>query len=321
MKLLFFIWVAILLPNCLWAHPGIGIVADSKGIIYFSDLFNIYKIISDKKSIVIPNVHAHELYIDSADALVGEDVQYDAVLNKFYYQLWKLTAAGDFSWTTSKKEAYLLDDYSLARDRDGNAYYIKRFGKYSNTGKMYIRYNGGGEAVFATGNFDNISWLHPQNDGSILYTKNNNVYRVTPGGQVVVLAKDVGKVGNHFFFPADAPIVYGLWQDKVKNVYVAVFSEQMVKRIDNDGRISDFYSCQGKFAPVQGVFDIYGNLWLMESSDKNETRVTKVLSNTASRKVATAEVYRTFAYAFTAAVFIILLLLLFINYSQIKFLG
>ncbi|MFN2441023.1 MAG: hypothetical protein ABR503_17620, partial [Chitinophagaceae bacterium] len=53
-----------------------------------------------------------------------------------------------------------------------------------------------------------------------------------------------------------------------------VFSDQMVKKIDTNGNITDFYKFKGNWAQLHGVFDHDNKLWVLESSDKNDVRVT-----------------------------------------------
>ena len=79
-RLLFGIIFSILLSHVreVSAHPGIGIVKDSKGNIYYTDLKNVLKYSSDGKIvIVVPGVHTHELYIDGKDNLYGEHLWYE----------------------------------------------------------------------------------------------------------------------------------------------------------------------------------------------------------------------------------------------------
>ena len=60
------------------AHPGIGIVEDSKGNIFYTDLEKVWKISKDgTKKVVVNNVHTHELYIDETDNLFGEHLWYN----------------------------------------------------------------------------------------------------------------------------------------------------------------------------------------------------------------------------------------------------
>jgi hypothetical protein len=56
----------------VFAHPGIGIVKDKKGNIYYTDLKQVWKIDRDgMKSVAVANVHTHELYVDQDDNLYG----------------------------------------------------------------------------------------------------------------------------------------------------------------------------------------------------------------------------------------------------------
>jgi hypothetical protein len=47
------------------AHPGIGIVMDSRGNVFYTDLSHVWKVEpGGAKSIAVRGVHTHELYID-----------------------------------------------------------------------------------------------------------------------------------------------------------------------------------------------------------------------------------------------------------------
>lgn len=66
------------------AHPGVGIVKDSKGNIFFTDLHQVWKISNGIKKIIVPDVHSHELYIDKDDNLFGEIGFHDDKTEKVY---------------------------------------------------------------------------------------------------------------------------------------------------------------------------------------------------------------------------------------------
>jgi hypothetical protein len=68
--------------------------------------------------------------------------------------------------------------------------------------------------------------------------------------------------------------VWSVWEDPSQNVYVAVFSDQAVRKIDAKGNATDVYRSTGQWTPVHGIFDDEGRLWVLETSDQNETRVT-----------------------------------------------
>lgn len=300
------------------AHPGIALVIDSKENIYYSDLFKVFRVTDNKKKVVINDVHTHELYLDNRDNLYGEDLQYGPGTKKFYHYLWRYTTAGKLIQVTEKKEAYRTVDFSLARDSNGNEYYLKLHITAPDHNHLYKRDTIGREFVIASGNFKGVSWLHPQNDGSILYTRDNDVFRITNKGEIKLVAKSIGNDVPTFAF-AQNSMVYGLWQDAKQNVYAAVFSDKMVKKIDKGGKVTNYYVSKGNFAPTYGLFDEQNNLWLLESSDKNETRLTKVLPSQKNAYWKQDEAYNSFFFAFILCMFVIMGVVLFGQYLQTKF--
>ena len=49
------------------AHPGVGIVRDRAGNVYYTDLTHVWRIAPNgRKAIVVRNVHTHELAMDAA---------------------------------------------------------------------------------------------------------------------------------------------------------------------------------------------------------------------------------------------------------------
>ena len=66
-----------MLASAAMAHPAVGIVRDSDGNIFYSDTANVWRIDPHgAKSIAVPNVHTHELWLDSAGNLYGEHLWY-----------------------------------------------------------------------------------------------------------------------------------------------------------------------------------------------------------------------------------------------------
>lgn len=268
--LLFF----MLLPLTGYAHPGVGIVKDSRGNIYYTDLKQVWKISGGSRKVVVPKAHTHELYIDTNDVLYGEDGYYDPAADKHYHYLWVYRPNGTFDTVMGMKEAYIEQDFSLARDRTGNEYYTRQFLKQPDTTHIYRRTPDGTETVLATGNFKGMKWLHPQRDGSLLFTLHNNVYRMLASGKVVLVKESLASKRPSFGFSGNNIMLWGAWEDNDRNVYVAAFSDQAVKRIDAKGRVTDYYRSKGNWTPLHGVFDHQGRLWVLETSDRNDIRVT-----------------------------------------------
>jgi hypothetical protein len=265
--------LALAFPFCTNAHPGVGIVKDSKGNIYYSDLMQVWKISNGKRSVAVPDVHTHELYIDSADNLYGEGNMYrETGAIQFSHYLWVLRPTGKLDTVVGMREAYIREDFSLARDPAGNEYYTKQFLRQPDTTHIYKRTPGGAETILATGQFKGIIWLHPQHDGTVLYAQHNNIYRLDSNGNIKLLIGNIGNERPSFSFSA-SPTTWGLWQDAAGNVYAAVFSDQAVKKITPGGTVTEYYRSKDNYAPTHGVFDNNGQLWVLESSDKNEVRV------------------------------------------------
>jgi hypothetical protein len=270
-----FLIALLLLPLITLAHPGIGIVKDRKGTIYYTDLHQVWKIEKGKRSVAVPDVHTHELWVDRNDALHGEGGYYDSGSEKFYHYLWVRHADGRIDTTMSMRRAYQQQDFSLARDREGNEYYVKRTLALPDTVHLFRRTPGGAERVFATGNFGAVNWVHPQEDGSLLYVSRNALYRVDASGSTKLLKSGLANKKPTFGFSGNNVMTWGAWPDAAGNFYVAVFSDQAVKKIDRQGNMTEVYRSSGKWTPLHGLFDNQKELWVLETSDKNEVRVIK----------------------------------------------
>lgn len=270
--------VALLwLPALTTAHPGIGIVADRRGAIFYTDLQQVWKISGGQRSIAVPDVHTHELFLDSVDNLYGEHQWNDESGKHFYHYLWRLSPDGRLDTIVSNRPAFADADFTLARDCRGNEYYLKpaHYLKPTDTSSIVRRTLGGQEIILARGLFKGVSWLHPHTDGSVLYILNNTVYRIETDGTTSTIARGIASEQPSYAYFGNNPIVYGAWQDVARNIYVAVFSDQAVKKIDRSGAVSVFYSSKGRWSPTHGVFDKDGYLWVLECSDKNEIRAVK----------------------------------------------
>ena len=69
--------------------------------------------------------------------------------------------------------------------------------------------------------------------------------------------------------------VMGAWDDDKGNIYLAIFSGKVVKKIDPTGKVTEFFKSKGKWSPTGGLFDKDGNLWVLEYSSNNKARTRK----------------------------------------------
>ena len=70
--------VFLFITFLLSAHPGIGIVMDSKGNVFYTDLVHVWQITPDgEHQIALKNVHTHQLFLDENGHLYGEHSWYE----------------------------------------------------------------------------------------------------------------------------------------------------------------------------------------------------------------------------------------------------
>jgi hypothetical protein len=127
MKELLCVLVLMLAGAAAQAHPGVGIVKDSRGNLFYTDTKQVWKIMPDgKKSVAVPNVHTHELCLDAEDNLYGEHLWYEGeATKKWGHRIWCLKRDGTLVDVIPAREGFLRD-YSFVRDRAGNMYWADR---------------------------------------------------------------------------------------------------------------------------------------------------------------------------------------------------
>jgi hypothetical protein len=254
--------VLLLLAGRAQAHPGVGIAQDSRGNVFFTDLKQVWKIAPDgEKSVDVPNVHTHELCLDSDDNLYGEHLWYEGdATGKWGHRVWRLKRDGTLSDVIPAREGFLRD-YSFVRDAAGHMYWSDRgektvIKKTSPDGKT---------ATHATGDLRDVGWMMVQADGTLYLIDSGDLKRVSSDGKVTTVANKLSGLD-----PAPAAVSrrhyhQGLWTDGDGSVYVAVSEEQLVLKVAPDGKTTVAARSSGTWRPSGGMFDRDGNLWLLES--------------------------------------------------------
>jgi len=284
-KRLFIFLATVVFSLPVWAHPGIGLVEDSKGTIYYTDLNQVWKITPDgKKTIAVPNVHTHQLYIDAKDDLYGENLEYEGdATKKFKHYLWVLHPNGKLETVVGPKEAFVTDDYSLVRDSIGNQYWVQRF-KLS----RFMKESPDGKVTqLAEGFYNNIKWMYASPEGELYFVNGSGLYKIDSNNTVRPVAKNLAETTPQFAFASPNNDILGIWSDKKKNIYVAVFSGQVIKKISPLGIVTTVLKSEDDWSPSSGLFDKEGNLWVMEYNTKNDVRVREIKSFTGVPKTST----------------------------------
>jgi len=247
-----------------FAHPGIGIVRDAQGNVFYTDLARVWRIDpAGRKTVAVPNVHTHELALDAQGNLYGEHLWYEGEkIDKWGYRVWRRSPDGKISDIIPAREGFLRD-YSFVRDAAGATYWVDReprvvFHKTKADGRT--------SDLAACTDCRNVRWSALATDGTLLFTDAGDLRAVAPNGAIRTLAKGLQK-------PKNAQLLMGIWTDAQRNVYVADYDARAVKRIAPDGKVGIVARSTAPWAPTGGLFAPDGTLWLLEGSVTNAVRV------------------------------------------------
>lgn len=249
------------------AHPGIGIVRDARGNIYYTDLSQVWRIDPDgRRSVAVPGVHTHELALDPEGNLHGEHLWYEGEkTDKWGHRVWRRGADGRLSDVFPAREGFLRDT-SFVRDAAGAAYWVERepsvvFRKRRADGRI--------ETLAPCGDCRNVRWSALAPDGTLLFTDAGDLRAVAPDGAIRTLAKGLQK-------PKGASSLMGIWTDGKRAAYVADYGSRAVKRVGPDGRVTMIARSPIPWGPTGGLFAPDGTLWLLETSATNAVRVRRI---------------------------------------------
>lgn len=304
MKFLFLFISVLFLTNLLRADPGVGIVIDSKGNIYYTDLAQVWMLQPDgTKSIAVPNVHTHELYIDKKDHLFGEHLWYNGEeKNTWGHYFWCRYADGHIAKVKDSTEGF-PQWYSFTRDAAGNMYYMEQ-SIPSNFWKIDSINN---KTLLGSKSFSAIGRLHLTKKGKLYFSNNDDLYCIAPGDSIKLILKAIGEKGILTLFNSDRHTIMNIWSDSKENIYIA--TGNVIKMIDSKKVVTTIYKSATGWNPVSGLVAGNGDFWVLENNAGNEVRVNKISMD--ERKQIVKE-YAVWLYAIPAL--IIIILLTFLNF-------
>jgi hypothetical protein len=271
------------------AHPGWGIVVDSRGNVFYTDLAQVWKVEpSGRKSVAVANVHTHELYLDAEDNLYGEHLWYVAAGERWFHRVWKLSAGGALTevkpatelksdWWSGKSR-----DFSFVRDSAGNMYWaadeqvvVKR-APGGSVLEVAGGANGDADGKGGAARFTRIDRMTVGHDGSLYLLDEGRLRRVTPEGTVTTLARGLDEKSATMLAVQPQHYLMGLWTDSAGNVYVANHGARMVKKVGPDGRVTVFLRARFPYSPTGGVVG-RGSTYVLEYMDAaGKARVRQV---------------------------------------------
>ena len=269
----------MLLGSVAQAHPGVSIVMDSRGVVYYTDLVHVWKILPDgTKQIAVREVHTHELYLDADDNLYGEHVAYEGeATDTWNHRVWRLSPDGTLTNTIPTRSGHPVDfyDYSFVRDGQGTLFRLRR----GDAPEVVLVTGGEQRALPIRLGSGDIGW-GTFGHGAFYFTRGDALLRLDPtSGTMQTVAEDLIERTLVFRFVGRRHALMGLWTDAEANVYVSVFSGQVVKRITPDGIVTVVAETSGLWSPAGGLVAPDGALWLLEYSSGNEARVRRLAAD------------------------------------------
>lgn len=269
-----------------YAHPAWGIVVDKQGQVYVSDLETIWKIdASGRQSIFRAGVsgrHIHELTVDEAENLYGEDLSYEPSTQRYTTAIWKMTPAGGFSYVlapTSNPPRGM----SIWKDRNGNTY-LAQWNNNSDQQVFLLKRTPNGEVTTLIGSRKNgdefrqvvlydIGGMVFGPDGSLYLTDRINIHKVTIAGKVTTIARNIGGQNSE---GANTSLM-GLTVDASGNVYAADFGNRRVLKVKPSGDIMTLLPADESWSPT-GLAFRNGDLYILETGNAPQRPRVRKLS-------------------------------------------
>lgn len=280
--LFFFLFSFSLSPLISKAHPGIGIVCDRMGNIFYTDLKNVYKITPNgEKTITVANVHTHELALDSMGNLYGEHLWYTGETdNRWRRYVWRLAPDGTLNRILEEHQAF-QNNFGFVRDAAFDEYSFRREGEefvFEKTVFDATRLTTQSRETSVVGKkqLKDVQWLKAGSDGTLYFAENDNLWQLSPDGSFKLLAEKLAEPVSPFSVFGENRSIFGIWLDASKNVYTALHTSGLVKKITPAGVVSAVDKSSLGWSPVGGVFDKTGNLWVLESTFTGGVRARKV---------------------------------------------
>jgi hypothetical protein len=271
------VWLASLaflaLAGSAAAHPGIGIVRDARGIVFYTDLERVWRIdAAGRKSVAVPNVHTHELWLDPAGALYGEHLWYEGdAAKKWGHRVWRLGTDGSVTDVVPAREGFRTD-WSFVRDAAGNGYW--REGETA--ARIHVKTPAGAVAVRAAcADCRDVRWMAAGPDGTVYFVDAGDLRVASPQGAIRTLARGLASKSLTQAFVSNRHALMGIWTGPGA-VYVARYATREVLRVEWDGTVSVAARSAFPWAPTGGTFGPDGELWLLEVSATNAVRIRRI---------------------------------------------
>lgn len=264
-----------LVQGSLLAHPGIGLVYDGDRTIYYTDLNHVWQLDTEsgESRIYVENVHTHELALDEEGNLYGEHYWYEGSKEQFWNYIWVKHTDGTFVKVRDNKKGENTD-FSFVRDANFQGYSLR-----ANNGQFeLIITDSTSQKVWHILDLNRPGWAYVAQNKSFLFSDYPKLYRVDPE-RITVLATDLSSSRFPYSLQDKTHHIYGIWEDAKGTPHVALYGGRQVLRLNSTGTWERALRTGILWSPVNGVFDKYDNLWLMEARLDGVVRLRKIEMN------------------------------------------
>jgi len=283
--------VLVLAITCLFpwpavAHPGSGIVADRQGQIYFLDTgAGVWKIDTHGTLTQIPGPRFHWMTLDADDAFRTASLPFGPG--------WEITRV------RATPALLVASDFPIVMGRDGALYFPSQGAK----GLQILRQPPSGRSsVFATlppttakGPLPWLNGIAIGSEGSVYYTGDDAIWKVSPQGQVSAVVTDLALTGCASVPGNEGPLLRGLAVDPHGTIYVAASGCGRLLKVTPDGQVSTIIQTRSPWSPT-AVALFASDLLVLEylhtaTEDRRAwvPRVRRILPNGTSAVIATVE--------------------------------
>jgi len=275
------------LPASTMAHPGSGIAVDRLGQLYFIDTGSgLWRIDTQGRLTHLSRLRNHWLAIDAN--------------NRFANTPLPRGALGEISTVGGSPTLLLSTDWPIAIGQDGNLYY--QSGRPGDLRLMRM-IPSGATSVFVTlprtvkgQPLPYIGGIVPGPDGSLYYTEDTAIRRISAGGRISTVAT-VSAPANPPSIPAtdQHPYLRGLAVDAHGVMYVADTGDARVLKITPQGKVTTLVRTESPWAPTGVALfgsDVYVIEFLHTASDERREwlpRVRKITSDGKSTIIMTLD--------------------------------
>jgi DNA-binding beta-propeller fold protein YncE len=273
-----------LLPTAAAAHPGSGIVVDSLGQIYFVDMVSgVWKLDAQGALTHMPGPAFHWMTLDAGGRFGAVQLPSGSG--------WEISRIG------VNPTLLLASDFPIAMGRDGNLFYPSHGGesplqilKSLPSGRTSILASL--PATTAGRPLRDVNGLAAGSDGSLYYTENDAIRRISREGRVSTVVENIALPGCRSIpgrGAKDHPLLRGLDVDAGGTLYVAATGCGSVLKITPTGHVTILPQVPGAWAPT-GVALLGSDLYVLEfqhaESDDRRAMLPRVRKIAADGKTA-----------------------------------